>query len=306
MIRRNFAWFLLMTAGSAACSSSSGMVCIPGQSKACVGVGGCQGGQACASDGKSYEVCQCSGAGTSGTSGGTTTTGGTSSGLTGSGSGGTTTAGSTGGAPPTSTAIVGAILVGNGAGSGDPYALSLMVSSGRLPGDPTQTGSVAAHGALTSSITAITAELSGTYDTDTGVLSVSGTDNQSGSWSIDATWMSDAGLGERFGGQVQGPSLSGPVVGLFVPPFGLGAVFCGSCFSCGAGGGNVSFAVSSDGTAAAIVDSDGDIAESTGTVHDGGLSFFGGAIECSIEVVDGGLSEQGFATSPDADAGNGC
>ena len=38
---------------------SSTRVCTPGQSIACVGVGGCSGGQVCASDGSGYGACQC-------------------------------------------------------------------------------------------------------------------------------------------------------------------------------------------------------------------------------------------------------
>lgn len=33
--------------------------CVPGESRACVGPGGCSGGQACAADGKHYEPCDC-------------------------------------------------------------------------------------------------------------------------------------------------------------------------------------------------------------------------------------------------------
>lgn len=40
--------------------SSSPMTCVPGQSIACVGLDGCQGGQSCNSDGRSYGGCSCS------------------------------------------------------------------------------------------------------------------------------------------------------------------------------------------------------------------------------------------------------
>jgi hypothetical protein len=33
--------------------------CVPGESRACVGPGGCSGGQVCASDGASFELCDC-------------------------------------------------------------------------------------------------------------------------------------------------------------------------------------------------------------------------------------------------------
>jgi hypothetical protein len=35
------------------------LACVPGTTQACVGPGGCSGGQACASDGSRYEVCDC-------------------------------------------------------------------------------------------------------------------------------------------------------------------------------------------------------------------------------------------------------
>ncbi len=61
------AFSLLLAFAPAACggSSSSGgadgstRACTPGQSIACVGVGGCSGGQVCGSDGSSYGECQC-------------------------------------------------------------------------------------------------------------------------------------------------------------------------------------------------------------------------------------------------------
>jgi hypothetical protein len=48
--------------GSSADGAES--VCIPGVSAACVGIGGCSGGQVCASDGKSFGPCLCSDAAT--------------------------------------------------------------------------------------------------------------------------------------------------------------------------------------------------------------------------------------------------
>ncbi len=33
--------------------------CVPGSTQACIGPGGCSGGQACAADGSRYEVCNC-------------------------------------------------------------------------------------------------------------------------------------------------------------------------------------------------------------------------------------------------------
>jgi len=53
--------------------------CVPGQSVACTGPGGCRGGQACAADGRSYEACACASSGAGGTrpgSGGQTSSGG--------------------------------------------------------------------------------------------------------------------------------------------------------------------------------------------------------------------------------------
>jgi hypothetical protein len=48
-----------------ACSSQP-RECIPGQSVACVGPGGCTGGQACNSAGTGYDTCQCSASGNDG------------------------------------------------------------------------------------------------------------------------------------------------------------------------------------------------------------------------------------------------
>lgn len=46
-----------------ACTSSPPVVptllCTPGESSACVGAGGCQGGQVCATDGESFGACEC-------------------------------------------------------------------------------------------------------------------------------------------------------------------------------------------------------------------------------------------------------
>jgi hypothetical protein len=36
------------------------LACVPGSTQACVGPGGCKGGQACASDGSRFETCDCS------------------------------------------------------------------------------------------------------------------------------------------------------------------------------------------------------------------------------------------------------
>src|SRR5262245_41314689 len=48
-------------------------LCTPGQSIACVGPAGCQGGQVCKADGSGYEPCDCGGSG--GSSGGSTSSG---------------------------------------------------------------------------------------------------------------------------------------------------------------------------------------------------------------------------------------
>jgi hypothetical protein len=59
-------------AGGGAGSGAGGgpQVCTPGQSVACVGPAGCQGGQACKADGSGYEPCDCGGAGAAGVAGG--------------------------------------------------------------------------------------------------------------------------------------------------------------------------------------------------------------------------------------------
>jgi hypothetical protein len=50
----------------ASTGDASAIVCAPGQSIACVGVGGCSGGQACAADGRSYDACECVASGDAG------------------------------------------------------------------------------------------------------------------------------------------------------------------------------------------------------------------------------------------------
>jgi hypothetical protein len=61
--KRGLQWclFLGAVASVAACDSSSTPKCTPGDSKACVGAGGCSGGQVCQSDGTSYGPCDCAG-----------------------------------------------------------------------------------------------------------------------------------------------------------------------------------------------------------------------------------------------------
>lgn len=46
-------------ASSAAPPAAPARVCVPGGTQACVGPGGCSGGQACASDGSHFDVCNC-------------------------------------------------------------------------------------------------------------------------------------------------------------------------------------------------------------------------------------------------------
>ena len=47
----------LMLAASASVASRS--ICVPGSTQACVGPGGCSGGQACRADGAGFGVCDC-------------------------------------------------------------------------------------------------------------------------------------------------------------------------------------------------------------------------------------------------------
>jgi hypothetical protein len=54
-----FAFALAVSA--AAAGSGGGSVCTPGQSVACVGPGGCAGGQVCAADGRGFGACDCAG-----------------------------------------------------------------------------------------------------------------------------------------------------------------------------------------------------------------------------------------------------
>jgi len=91
---------ILFGVQASGCSSSKS--CIPGQSIACVGVGGCRGGQQCTTDGSGYGPCQCGSStsatgsgGTTGTSGGAEvgSTSGSTSATSGSSSGGGATTG---------------------------------------------------------------------------------------------------------------------------------------------------------------------------------------------------------------------
>jgi hypothetical protein len=67
MSRLSVAWLTLaavpcaiaLACGSSSNSGNGGGTCSPGQSIACVGVGGCAGGQACNSDGSGYGPCLC-------------------------------------------------------------------------------------------------------------------------------------------------------------------------------------------------------------------------------------------------------
>lgn len=77
-----------------AASPSPERVCVPGQSVACVGPAGCHGGQACASDGQSYEACECSPEAAGGTTGSVPEDSGAA----------------TGGRPPTSGCTTGQVL----------------------------------------------------------------------------------------------------------------------------------------------------------------------------------------------------
>ena len=91
---------ILFGVQASGCSSSKS--CIPGQSIACVGVGGCQGGQQCTADGSGYGPCQCgSSTGATGSGGTTGSSGGAEVGSTG-GSMGATSGTSSGGGTSTS------------------------------------------------------------------------------------------------------------------------------------------------------------------------------------------------------------
>lgn len=92
-------------------TGAAGSICTPGDSKACTGPAGCQGGQACLADGTGWGSCDCGtggassggaggGAGAGGTGSGGTTSGGAGGGggVAGGGGGGGGTGGATGGA----------------------------------------------------------------------------------------------------------------------------------------------------------------------------------------------------------------
>jgi hypothetical protein len=81
-------------AGGAGGTADASLLCIPGQSVACVGPGACQGGQVCSADGRGYGPCAC-GSGGGGGAGGSVDSGGKtgSGGAFDAGSGGTTGSG---------------------------------------------------------------------------------------------------------------------------------------------------------------------------------------------------------------------
>jgi hypothetical protein len=82
-------------AGTAGTAGSASNLCEPGESRACVGPGGCQGGQVCRPNGSGWAACDC-GTGTGG-GGGEVNTGGTGNAGS-SGEAGDTSSGGTGGA----------------------------------------------------------------------------------------------------------------------------------------------------------------------------------------------------------------
>jgi hypothetical protein len=116
------------TSGSASTTSSGttsggSMVCTPGASVACVGVGGCQGGQVCNSDGTAFGTCECAQGTTSTTSASSSTSGGTT------GDPATTSSGSTSGGDPTTS--------GSSTSSGSTSSGSGTTSSGSSSGGTT-------------------------------------------------------------------------------------------------------------------------------------------------------------------------
>jgi hypothetical protein len=119
--------------GSGGAGGTGGQVdasasCIPGQSSACVAPGGCQGGQVCNPDGRSYAACVCavvtdSGAGGAGGSGGLTAGAGGASGQGGAGgnggTGGTGGVGASGGSGGSDASVGGSGgVAGNGGTAG--------------------------------------------------------------------------------------------------------------------------------------------------------------------------------------------
>src|SRR6185436_14658732 len=87
--------WLIGVAVALSTSCSSGRVCNPGDTRTCVGIGACTGGQACLADGTGYGTCGCGGAGGGSGVGGGTAGGGTAGG--GTAGGGTAGGGTAGG-----------------------------------------------------------------------------------------------------------------------------------------------------------------------------------------------------------------
>ena len=58
------------TVTSAGAGGSGAAVCAPGETQTCVGIGSCEGGQACLADGSGWSTCECGDAGGNGSGGG--------------------------------------------------------------------------------------------------------------------------------------------------------------------------------------------------------------------------------------------
>lgn len=58
-------WTGAPAAEAPAAPGAAAPTCVPGESRACVGPGGCSGGQVCAGDGTHFDGCDCGDAGTS-------------------------------------------------------------------------------------------------------------------------------------------------------------------------------------------------------------------------------------------------
>ncbi|MBL8910990.1 MAG: hypothetical protein JNM17_09835 [Archangium sp.] len=118
---RHVRFVLVAAAGlfAAGCGEKTPMLCVPGKSEACIGIGGCMGGQVCKSDGSGFEACDCG----MPMGGGAAATGGSGGGATGGGGalgGGTATGGGTGGGGGSGGGIPagGGNVDGGGAGGG--------------------------------------------------------------------------------------------------------------------------------------------------------------------------------------------
>ncbi len=265
-----------------ACSSSGsgatsgGSLCMALQSSSCVGAGNCAGEHVCQADGESFGPCQCSAVTTGGK--GTGTTGGT----TGAGTSGTTGVVTTGGLVASSSGTTGGPistdLIGTTITPAGPSTTLMMVNIQAINLDttPQPGGTVNATGLWNSG----TSSLTGTYNTASQVLLLSGT-----GYNASFTGMLGSGV---IKGEWTGESYQWPFSLVPVPYKGKGYAFCGDD-----GTQSLGVAFATDGTLGAV-DGPGPSAPA------GGSGTLGGSYSNNLATVD---TIGSFILSTDTDGG---